>query len=113
MCTMVYSVSRDTTIDVKCKKYVTLTINSIPDDSSVYLISENHKQNGNSITVLEGEVIYYTVERFGYISKTGSIAIVKDTEINVSLIDQQFFVPETSDTDGFIDESGTDYFALQ
>ena len=107
------SVSRDTTIDVKCKKYVTLTINSIPNDSSVYLISGNHKQNGNSITVLEGEVIYYTVERFGYISKTGSIAIVKDTEINVSLIDQQFFVPETFDTDGFIDESGTDYFALQ
>ena len=76
--------SDDTEIKADAYKYlttVTLTINPTPVDAVVTINSEAK----NTVTVPYGATAHYKVELEGYKPYTGSIELLKDTELDIEL----------------------------
>ena len=76
--------SDDTEIKADAYKYlttVTFTINSIPVEAVVTINSEAK----NTVTVPYGATAHYKVELEGYKPYTGSIELLKDTELDIEL----------------------------
>lgn len=64
---------------------VTFTINPTPSYAVVSITSSGATQSGNSIEVTAGASVYWNVLGEGYTSKSGSMTVTEDTNIDVSL----------------------------
>ena len=64
---------------------VTFTINPTPSYATVAITSSGATQSGNSISVTAGAAVYWNVLGDGYYSKSGSMIVNEDTEIDVTL----------------------------
>ena len=60
-----------------------LTINATPSDATVLIDGVEQ----NSAAIFEGDVAQYEVSKSGYITQKGSISIVKDTVIPITLLE--------------------------
>ena len=95
----------------------TLTINVIPDNAIVTLIDEsNIKYTTNTYKFALGEVINYTIELDGYLTKTGTITINGNTVINLELTRKETLLEVSypfdnviGDTTNFIDNTNFIY----
>ena len=67
-------------------EYVTLTVNPTPADANVVLTADGYTQSGNSITVLNGTEVTYTVSRSHYNTTTGIYIVDYNETINVELV---------------------------
>lgn len=66
-------------------EFVTLTINPTPADATVVLTAEGYSQEGNSITVLSGTEVTYTISRTGYTTVTNTIEVLSTQTLSISL----------------------------
>lgn len=64
---------------------VTFTINPTPSNATVVLTASGYTQSGNSITVLSGTKVSYTVSASGYVSKSGSKTVSYTQSLGVTL----------------------------
>ena len=64
---------------------VTFTINPTPSTATVVLTASGYTQSGNSITVLSGTKVNYTVSASGYTSKSGSKTVSYTQSLGVVL----------------------------
>lgn len=64
---------------------VTFTINPTPSNATVKLTASGYTQSGNSITVLSGTKVNYTVSASGYTSKSGSKTVSYTQSLGVTL----------------------------
>ena len=64
---------------------VTFTINPTPSNATVKLTASGYTQSGNSITVLSGTKVNYTVSASGYTSKSGSKTVSYTQSLGVVL----------------------------
>lgn len=64
---------------------VTFTINPTPSNATVKLTASGYTQSGNSITVLSGTKVSYTVSASGYTSKSGSKTVSYTQSLGVVL----------------------------
>ena len=67
------------TIDISLLKFCTFTINPDPADAIITIDGEVR----NSITVLEGSIVSYTIEADGKKDVEGSITVVEDTVLDI------------------------------
>lgn len=64
---------------------MTFTINPTPSDAVVTLTATGYTQSGNSITVVPGTTVNYSVSKEGYTTVASNIVIESDKVINVEL----------------------------
>lgn len=101
-------------IDVKMKKYVTLSINAIPLESSIQIISDDSRfrQEGNKITVTEGTGCSYIVSNIGSTPVKGYIVVYEDESLEISLLQNTSTVivnASPSDSEIIIDSDSNIY----
>lgn len=73
----------------------TLTIEPYPSDAVVTLVAAGYTQSGNSITVLNGTVVSWTVSAEGYIEQTGIwTANGSDESKNIKLVGEPYWIGE-------------------
>lgn len=66
--------------------YCTLTIVPTPSDATVVLTASGATQSGNTITVLNGTTVTYTVSKTNYVTQTNSLALTYDRTLNIDLL---------------------------
>ena len=67
------TVTADVSIAVTLSTTITVTLDPIPSDATVALVSAGFSQVGNTIQANTGTEVTYTVSKTGYVTKTGSI----------------------------------------
>lgn len=78
------------------------TISPTPADATVTLTASNYTQTGNSITVLKGTTVSWSVSADGYIEKSGTYIVTSNYTMDVALI--SIIVPILKDN--YIKEDG-------
>ena len=76
----------DKEIPVELVPYVTLTVESTPDDAEVILTATGYIQEGNSITVPKGTRVAYKVSKQDYLTVNETITVNETATIEVELI---------------------------
>ena len=80
-----YTVTENITINVPLQPiYVMLTVNTNPSDATVQFNTPG-TVSGNTITVIQGTAVEYTVSRLGYVQKTETFVVDTTRQILVSL----------------------------
>lgn len=74
-------------IKVKCLQdvFASLTINAIPEDAKVTLTCEGYRQEGSTITVPCNSIINWSIDKEGYVSKSGTIEAKKTQTLTIEL----------------------------
>jgi len=67
------------------RKQSTFTINPTPSNATVTLTAQGFTQTGNSITVLYGTTVNWSVSLADYATQSGSILINDDDSMNIVL----------------------------
>lgn len=65
--------------------FYTYTISPTPSDATVVLTASGYTQVGNSITVLDGTTVSWSVSKSGYETQTGTATVTQDTTNSVEL----------------------------
>lgn len=66
----------------------TFTINPTPSDATVTLTVDGNTYTQNSITVVSGKTVSWSVSKSGYETQTGSNTITEDTTLSIELEEQ-------------------------
>lgn len=74
----------------------TLTIAPTPNDATVVLTADGYTQSGNSITVVDGTTVNYSVAKSGYTTAYGAIVVTETSTIAVTLTVARPIVEESS-----------------
>lgn len=67
----------------------TFTISPTPNDATVVLTAQGYTQTGNSIIVLYGTSVDYTVSKTGYVTQSNSVTVTSDTTLPIALSEIQ------------------------
>ena len=79
-------INSDQTINVTLdQSLATLTINPIPNNATVVLTASGYTQSGNSITVVKGTSVSYTVSASGYETRTNTVVVNNDQVMSITL----------------------------
>lgn len=74
----------------------TLTISPTPSDATVTLTAAGYTQSGNSITVIDGTTVSYSVAKTGYTTAYGAATVTATNTIPVTLTIPRPIVEESS-----------------
>lgn len=74
----------------------TLTIAPTPNDATVVLTADGYTQSGNSITVVDGTTVNYSVAKSGYTTIYGAVVVTETSSIPVTLTVARPIVEESS-----------------
>lgn len=74
----------------------TLTIAPTPNDATVVLTADGYTQSGNSITVVDGTTVNYSVAKSGYTTVYGAVVVTETSSIPVTLTVARPIVEESS-----------------
>lgn len=82
-------------------EYVTLTVVPEPADANIVLTAEGYQQEGNSITVLSGTEVFYTISANHYNTAEDSYIVENTETLTVSLVPLNYtltIVPTPADS---------------
>lgn len=90
-------------------EYVTLTVFTDPEEATVVLTAEGYQQEGNSITVLSGTEVFYTVSASHYNTTSDSYIVENSETLTVSLVPLNYtltIIPTPADATVVIEAQG-------
>ena len=81
-----------------------LTINVIPEDATVTFLGDFIRE-GNTITVVQGTLVSYVINKEGYKSITNSIVVNKDEILQVKMIPEGLDIEDLGSVNNIYDEN--------